>query len=307
MLITGVSGLLGSNLAFNLSDRFEIAGTYHSNPMRFNGYECFPMDLKRADETWSIIRRVKPQMVIHCAAQTGVDYCEEQPEEAFRVNVEGTESLAKAAAHAGSKFVYISTDSIFDGETGGYREDAKPGPVNVYAESKLLGERATQSYAEDHLIIRTNIYGWNVRPKLSLAEWILDGLENGRQVPAFSDIYFSPILVNDLAEVLAEMVAADLTGIYHVAAADRCTKFDFARMVCQTFEKDPELVCSAGSEEVGLKALRPKDTSLDVTKVSKVLGKSMPTVSDGIRRFRLLKENGYVDRLRATLTQGEVN
>ena len=306
ILITGVGGLLGSNLAYTLRDRFEVVGSYHSNPVNITGCTHVTMDLRQADQVESMVQKIKPQIVIHCAAETRVDYCEDRPEEAFRTNVEGTESLAKAAAQAGSKFLYISTDSVFDGKTGGYQEDAVPGPINSYARSKLQGEQVAQAEISDHLIIRTNIYGWNARPKVSLAEWVLERLESRCEVPAFADIFFSPILVNDLAEYLVQMIAMDLTGIYHVAAIDRCSKLDFAMMVCQIFDKDPDLIVASSSEDAGLKAPRPKNTFLDVTKISQALGKPMPSVAEGLRRFRSLKESGYVQGLRSILPEVEV-
>ena len=306
VLITGISGLLGGNLALTLRDLFDVTGTYHLNPVFIKGCASVATDLRQAGESEKVINHTKPHTVIHCAAETRVDYCEEHPEEAFRTNVEATESLASAAAHAGAKFVYISTDSIFDGSSGGYREDTEPRPVNTYGRSKLLGEQAVQAQLENHLIIRTNIFGWNARRKLSIAEWALDRLENGREVPAFADIRFSPILVNDLADVLVQLIEMDRRGIYHVAASDQCSKFDFARMVCETFEKDPRLIQTTTSEEVGLKALRPKNTTLDVAKVSGDVGEPMPKVLNGLRRFRLLRDNGYVDQLRCSLTQAEV-
>ncbi len=306
VLITGVSGLLGSNLALVLSDCFEIIGTYHQHPLSLNNCEIVSMDIAQADKTWAIIRQVEPHVVIHCAAETRVDYCEEHPEEAFRVNVEGTENVAKGAAHVGAKFVYVSTDSVFDGREGMYSEVSSPNPLNVYARTKLAGEGVLKQHVMDHLIVRTNIYGWNARPKFSLAEWILDRLDHGQTVPGFADIHFSPILANDLAEILVDMIRAGLWGIYHVGARERCSKLAFARMLCRVFDRDMVLIQPANSNEAGFKARRPKDTSFDVKKVTQVLGKPMPGIMDGLSRFRQLFEDGYVSRLRCGFTQEEV-
>ena len=306
VLITGASGLLGSNLALVLNERFEIIGTYNQHPLCLDNCDIVSVDITQADKTWAIIRQVEPHVVIHCAAETRVDYCEEHPEEAFRVNVEGTENVAKGAAHVGAKFVYISTDSVFDGREGMYSEVSSPNPLNVYARTKLAGEGVLKQHVMDHLIVRTNIYGWNARPKFSLAEWILDRLDQCQTVPGFADIYFCPILVNDLAEVLVDMIKADLRGLYHVVASERCSKLDFARKLCKMLDRDAALVRPANSDEAGFKARRPKDTSLDVKKVTQVLGGPMPGIMDGLLRFRRLLEDGYVNRLRSGFTQEEV-
>ena len=304
-LITGVSGLLGSNLVLALSKCFEIAATYHQHPLHLNMCETMPMDITQAEETQAIIRRIKPHVVIHCAAETRVDYCEENPEEAFWVNVEGTQNLARATAHVGAKLLFISTDSIFDGQKGMYNEMATPNPLNIYARTKLAGEHVVRQHGVDHLIVRTNIYGWNAGPKFSLAEWVLDRLDHGQIVPGFADIYFSPILVNDLAEVIVNMINAELRGIYHVGASERCSKLDFAIMLCKVFDRDAALVQLANSDEAGFRARRPQDTSLDVEKITQVLNKPMPGIIGGIWRFRRLFEDGYLRRLRSGLIQDE--
>jgi dTDP-4-dehydrorhamnose reductase len=306
VLITGASGLLGSNLVLELSRRFEIAATYYQHPLHLDDCEMIPMNITQANEAWAIIRRVEPHVVIHCAAETRVDYCEEYPDEAFRTNVAGTQNLAKATAHIGAKFVYISTDSVFDGQIGMYNEEASPNPPNVYARTKLAGEQVVKQHVVNHLIVRTNIYGWNARPKFSLAEWILDRLDHGQIVPGFADVYFSPILVNDLAEILVHMINADLQGVYHAGASEHCSKLDFAGVLCKMFDRDVSLVRPANSGEAGFKAPRPKDTSLDVSKITQVLGRAMPGIVDGLSRFRRLLEDGYVSRLRSGFTQEEV-
>ena len=264
------------------------------------------MDITQAEETWEIVRRLEPQIVIHCAANTQVDYCEEHPEETIQVNVEGTNNVAKGAAYVGAKFIYISTDSVFDGQQVGYSEDTKPSPLNIYARSKLLGEEAIHTHIADPLIVRTNIYGWNALPKHCLAEWVWDRLVHGQIVSGIADIYFSPILVNDLADVLVAMLDADLRGVYHVGASDSCSKFEFARMLCKVFGGNIALVQHTKSAEVDFKANRPQDTSLNVRKVTRTLGRAMPRIMDGLERFRRLHEAGYVSQLRSGVAREEV-
>jgi len=297
VLITGGSGLLGSNLTLTLSDRFEVVATHNQHPFYFGTTKTIEMDITKGNEAYEIIKELEPNVLIHCAGETRVDYCEDHPEEAFQLNVKGTENLVRAVSHFKAKFVYISTDSVFDGLQGMYTEEGFPNPLNVYGKTKLAGEHVVRKLAKDHLIARTNIFGWNPGPKPSLAEWVLRCLEKGQIVPGFSDIYFSPILTTDLAEILAEMIISDLGGLYHIASSERCSKFDFARMISRVFEKNDALVERAFSEGAGLKAPRPKDASLNVRKVTEALGKPMPGVMEGILRFRRQLEDGYVTKL----------
>jgi dTDP-4-dehydrorhamnose reductase len=305
VLVTGAGGFLGSNLVVIFRERFDVTATYFRNPIPAGHCHSLPMDITRSGEVLAVVERLRPEVVVHCAAEARVDYCEAHPEDTFRINVEGARNVAEAARLQGAKFVYISTDSVFDGRKGPYGEEAAPSPRNVYAQSKLHGEQAVQERVGDYLIIRTNFFGWSLKPRLSLAEWILDRLARGQTVPGFVDIYFSPILVNDLAGTLRDMIVMDLRGLYHVGSSQRWSKFEFARNLCRVFGKDMELVRPTRSDDAGLAAPRAKDTSLDVRKVIEAVGRPMPDTLDGLVRFRELIDNGYLDRLRSGIPRTE--
>ena len=306
ILITGTSGLLGSNLVMSLKDRYDVIGTDINNSIKFPDIEYKTMDICVSDSVKEIIFSVKPHVIIHCAAETRVDYCEDNPDAAFLVNVRGTEIIAGACREIGSKIVYISTDSVFDGFKGFYNESDKTAPLNVYAKSKLSGEQVVAKQAGYFLILRTNIYGWNAQAKTSLAEWILDSVSNGKRIPGFEDIIFAPLLVNDLALLIDKMIGRGLGGLYHVNAANKCSKLEFAKMICKLFSKDEALVYAGKSDEINFKARRPKDTSLDISKIKQDLGENMPGVLDGLTHFRQLWENGYVKQLRSGRIPQEV-
>ncbi len=301
LLITGVSGLLGSNLAMSLKDDFEVLGTYHTNPVRWPGVNVQSVNVCSESDVTGAISGFMPACVIHSAAETRVDYCEENPEHAFRVNAESSGLIGAAASRVGARVVYISTDSVFDGRTGGYRETDAEGPVNVYARSKLGGETDIRRSCKDHLFLRTNIYGWNALKKLSLAEWVLRESEEGRTIAGFTDVVFAPVLVNDLSLILRDLLRVNASGTLHVGARDANSKYAFARDICSVFERDPGCVKSACSDDVGLRARRPKNTSLDVTKITELLRKPMPSIREGLVRFRQLWDDGFVESLRMGL------
>ncbi|MBU4185646.1 MAG: SDR family oxidoreductase [Proteobacteria bacterium] len=308
VVIAGVSGLLGSNLVMTMRGKFDTVGTYNQNKIGFDGICMENMDITSGEEVNSTILSAMPDILIHCAAETRVDHCEEYPGDAFRVNVEGTSNLALASAKAGAKMIYISTDSVFDGLKGNYSEKDETNPVNVYAQTKLEGEKAVKKYCDNYLILRTNIYGWNARSKSSLAEWVLNRLKSGdRKIPGFGDVFFSPMLVNDLAHIIEKMIGADLRGLFHVGASDKCSKLDFARMICRVFDENSRRVVPSNSDTINFRARRPKDTSLNVTKVTLELENAMPTVVEGLRHFRELLDSGYVDQLKAIVMNQEVS
>jgi dTDP-4-dehydrorhamnose reductase len=199
----------------------------------------------------------------------------------------------------GAGFVYISTDSVFDGKKGHYSELDPPAPLNVYGESKLAGEKSVLDEHAQCMIIRTNIYGWNIQRKLSLAEWILERLKSRETVPGFYDVLFTPILANDLSIIILEMMDLGLEGLYHVAGSETISKYEFAKQVAKVFGLEEDLVQHKSVVDSTLKAERPNNISLQTTKVSVAIGQEMPNIENGLKRFKFLKANGYVDGLKA--------
>jgi dTDP-4-dehydrorhamnose reductase len=299
--VTGASGLLGANLTLEAVDAgCETAAMFNSHPVAHPGAETIGADLTDADAALDAIGRFRPQWVVHCAALVDVDRCEASPEEATRCNVDMTRNVAIAARRVGAGLVYISTDSVYGGTTGGYREEDQPAPVNVYARSKLNGEVAAVEGHGNPLILRTTIYGWNATEKLGLAEWILWRLESSQRVPGFRDVLFTPLLANDLSDLILRMVEMGLTGLYHVAGSEVCSKHEFACALARVFGLDEGLVDAASIGSSDLRAPRPANTSLRTEKLSRALGMSMPDVVAGLHRFRGLREGGFADRLKAS-------
>lgn len=290
ILVTGASGLLGANFVSvaRKHDRHLVALTHrYSLPDR--DVRSVTVDLTDQQEVKKLIHDLRPTWIVHCAALTNVDLCEEQPETATLVNTTASRNLASEARMVDAGFVYISTDSVFDGEKGQYSEDDRPNPLNVYGQSKLAGEMAVIEELAESLVIRTNIYGWNVQKKLSLAEWMLTKLEAGEPLPAFEDVIFSPILVNDLSEILISMMDRRLKGVYHVAGSESCSKFQFAVTVADVFGLDRGVIQPTSIANAGLKAPRPRKTSLSTVKASEALGTPMPDLLSGLQRFKLLR------------------
>ncbi len=288
ILVTGASGLLGANLlaALGAAGLPATATSRAAGPA--GGARFLPADLSVPGEARRVVDAARPAVVVHAAALTSVDGCEKDPPAARRMNVDATLGLAAAARGAGARFVYISTDSVFDGVKGGYAEGDATGPLNVYAATKLAGERAAGEACPGALVVRTNFYGWNHQKRESLAEWIVSRLRSGQEVPGFEDVVFSPLLVNDLCGILLEMIRKPLSGIYHAGSPDSCSKHDFAVRISRAFGLPPERIRRTRVAEAALAAPRPLNTSLAVGKLARDLGRSLPTVDAGIARFREL-------------------
>lgn len=301
LFVTGVSGLLGSNIAFMASHNFEVYGSYNTNPVNIAGCKCFKLDLTGSAKVSEAIDAIKPDLIIHCAANTNVDYCEKNHSEAWNQNVIGTENIAFAADKNESFLIYISTDSVFDGLRGCYSEDDIPNPVNYYALTKLEGERILQESNLEYLIARTNIYGWNFINKNSFAEWIIHSLQACNETTLFYDVFFSPILINNLIEFLFDLYDKDVRGVYHISGSERCSKLHFGEMIAEIFRLDSRYIQPIRVDEKNLFAPRPRDTSLNISKVSKLSDLKLLNVYEGLLEMKKLMDNGYINTFRKTL------
>ncbi len=297
LLITGSSGLLGSNLAKIAAPLFDVYAAYNTNKVHIKDVSNFSIDLSSPDAVLRL-NEISPEVIIHCAANTSLDECELNPEKAYNQNVLTSINVARSARTTGAYLIFISTDSVFDGKKGDYREEDTPNPVNVYSKTKLEAENQVFSIHPGSCIARVNIYGWNKREKFSLAEWMLDKLENNQELTGFKDVFYTPILVNDLAEYLFRIIDLRYEGILHIGQRESCSKLDFAYMVADVFNLDANLIKPISIDDLNLEAPRPKNCSLNTAKAEDALGIPMPGVRQGLETMKRLRQEGYVRELK---------
>lgn len=288
LLVTGVSGLLGGNLAVEAAGQHQVTGVFNANMVVVGGIQTLRADLSRPAEVQRTFESTQPDWVIHCAAATDIDRAERDPDWAFRLNRDMPRLLAEAARETGARFVYISTDAVFDGEGAPIVESVLPQPTTVYGESKLAGEQAALKASPGSVVVRTNFFGWSPVRARSLAEWFLDHLVRGEACPGFTDVRFSPILVNDLAGALLKLLALGASGVYHIGGATCLSKYEFGRRVAMVFGLDQSLIRPASVDEAGLRAPRSKYLCLNSRRAELALGMSMPFLEDGLERFKAL-------------------
>ena len=284
MMITGVSGLLGNNLALYFRDRFEVVGIYHTHKVDIEGIRTVCVELCSAEETAEAIRRFTPDIIIHCAALASPDLCEVNRDLAERVNVASVANIVEALKDREVKLIYISTDLVFDGEKGNYSETDTVNPINFYGETKYKGELEALRH-EKTIVARTNIFGKNILDKRSLAEWIIYELSNKRQITGFTDAIFSSIYTIELARLLEQALEAGLSGIYHFASKDSLSKYEFAVELAKAFGLDTTLIRPSSIDDFGFTAKRAKNVSLNVIKLGRDIKADMPTIQSSIQSF----------------------
>ena len=284
VLIFGVSGLLGNNLAYCWRDMFHVYGVYHQHAAEIEGVETKQLNALNEELLKQYIHWVKPDVIVNCAALANIDYCEENPDEAKLLNIDLVKKTVNAIKGKNIKFIHFSTDNVFDGTKGGYTENDAINPVNVYGHTKYAGE--LEALKNDGAIVaRTNIFGWNIQEKFSLAEWCISELSEKRIINGFTDVYFSSIYTFDLADILHDALKKNIKGVYHMASSSSMSKYEFLVKVAELFKLDARLIKPALVEDFPFKAKRPRNLSLCVSKLSGQLEKKIPPVIDSLNRF----------------------
>lgn len=299
LLVTGASGLLGLNLAVQAAESHTVTGVVRAHSLHGAPFEVRCVDLCLSGTASRLLEEVRPDAVIHCAAMALLDECEADPERAWMVNAELPGLLAEAADRYGCRFVTISTDGIFDGRGGVYRETDQPNPLSTYARTKLAGEMAALQANPDALVVRSNFYGWSLHGVRSLAEHFFYSMHAGRKVYGFTDVIFCPLLVNRLADLLVRMVEDGLSGLYHVFSRGSMTKYEFGVALAKTCGLPEDLIAPSTIAESGLKAARSPRLEMCSEKAEKALGLEFPGPGDGLADFFELYRQGYAERLLA--------
>lgn len=297
LLVTGVSGLLGLNLAWLTADRFQVTGVLRGKravavPGRAP-FDVVEADLTIPGQIERVLEQIQPDVVVHCAALTELDRCELHPEEAYQTNTMMTGMLARAVARSGARLLHISTDAVFDGSRGGYTEEDAPNPINVYGRTKLEAERLVSEACPDALIARVNFYGWSWQGSRSLAEFFFNNFSAGIPFFGYNDVLFAPLLVNDMVEIFLRMLERQLSGIYHVVSSEFQSKYEFARLLAREFGFDENLVTPASFHTGRLRAPRSPRLNLCNDRLVRALGQEMPDQQTAMRRFVALYHQEY--------------
>jgi dTDP-4-dehydrorhamnose reductase len=286
-LITGAAGRLGYQLCRHLAaGGAAVAGHIHEHGIGDPAIREVRADLADGDAVARLVAGSGARIIVHTAGLTDVDGCEAHPDDARRLHVDATANLARAAQRAGARFIHISTDHLWDGARAMVDEETPTAPVNVYARTKRDGEIAAMAECRDALVLRTNIFGRGRPWRPSFSDWIERGLRERRTLTMFTDVYFTPIAMELLCPIIAEMAQRGASGLYHAAGGERLSKYDFARRLADAFGYDPAPIVPVSVGDVALTAPRPNDMSLATDKIARFLGRSMPDCRASLSALR---------------------
>lgn len=299
VMITGARGLLGLNLALQAAEEYEVVGIDKLDTLRPTVFKALQADLLAPGAVANVLEQVQPDWVIHCAALANMDDCENQPELAQRLNAELPGVIARETADRGIRTVHISTDAVFDGTRGNYSEADVPNPLSVYARTKLEGEGAVLAASDQAIVARVNFYGWSSSGDRSLAEFFFNNLQAGQPMNGFEDVLVCTLQVNQLAEILLEMLEKELNGLYHVMSSQQISKYHFGVALAQKFGFDPGLIRPISVKDAGLTAQRSPNLTMNTTKLTAALGRTLPDIESGLERLYQLYKDGYREHLKS--------
>jgi len=287
ILVTGGSGLLGHKLVKELLLRdYEVCAIHnrHEIGITHRNLKKIRLDLVNNVALEDLILKVKPEVIVHVAAYTDVDGCEVNKSYAWRVNVEATRSIVRAARVVKSFLIYVSTDYVFDGEKGMYRESDVPNPINYYGLTKLISEEIVKSSDLLYTIVRPSaIYGIGFG-KLNFALFVANRLSNGESIKALIDQYVSPTLNTYLAQAITEIVELRPMGILHIAG-ERMNRYEFAVKIAEVLGLPKELINKGKMHEMNWRAKRPKDSSLNIERAKQLLKTKFYDTDSALKLF----------------------
>ena len=289
VLVTGSNGLLGQKIIYSLIERKDIDLLASSKGLNRlitkSGYKYIDLDITKNDEVKKVFENETPDAVINCAAMTNVDYCEENQDSCWEINVNAAENLAKSCEVSKSHLLHLSTDFVFDGKSGPYTEDDKPNPLHFYAKSKLKSEEIVKKIMTNWTIARTIIiYGiTDNMSRSNIVLWAKSEIGKGNTINVINDQYRSPTLAEDLAKGCISIIDKSAYGLYHLSGPKTYSILDLVYQVADFYNLDKTLILPVTSASLNQSATRPLSTGFDITKAKKDLDFNPVDFLEGIK------------------------
>jgi len=287
LLITGGSGLLGSKITTLATEKGYEAYSGYNQHKSVNGTPI-KLDICNKKNVQTVFKKIRPHAVVHAAALTNVDKCEEDMELARTINIEGTRNIVKSSERHDAFLVYVSTDYVFSGEKGLYTETDETKPINIYGLTKLEAEKTVKASTVTWCIVRPSvIYGATpAAGKTNFALWVINKLRNNEPMKIITDQWVSPTLNTNLAEMILETIEKRHTGTYHLSGATPINRYDFATKIAETFQLDKKLISKAKSSDMNWHAKRPRNTSLNIEKATNTLDKKPLKIEEALNTLK---------------------
>jgi len=278
ILLTGANGLLGRHLVKKLAEKgYEVIATAKGeskiNSISNGKVKFFSLDITDGAAVNKLMNEVRPDVLLHTAAMTQVDECELNKIDCWNTNVTATRFLIDSAKETKSRIIFISTDFVFDGLHGPYKEEDEPNPVNYYGSTKLAAEKAVIQSGLDWAIVRTVLVVGNTEDgqRQNILTWVKEKLEKGETIKVVDDQVRTPTYVEDLADGIILILEKKSKGIFHIAGKDTLTPYQIARQTAEFLKLNSKLIEKSDASNFTQAALRPPTTGFKIDKAKNEL------------------------------------
>ena len=292
IVVTGSNGLLGQtlvNLLKKQPEKYQVFGLSRgANRSCRNDFVYHNIDITQKGLLTACLQEIQPDCIVNTAAMTNVDACEEYKEECNRLNITAVESLSEFCKAHGIHLIHISTDFIFDGAQGYYKETDPPNPLSHYGHSKLKSEEVVVNSNISYTILRTILVYGNV-PNLgrsNIVLWVREMLKEGKEITIVNDQYRMPTYVEDLAVACQISIDKKVKGIFNISSNTLLTIYEIAQQVAEVFELDQQLIKPISTAQLNQRAARPPKTGFDLSKTNKELQFFSKSFQDDLQRFK---------------------
>lgn len=297
ILIIGGSGLVGRVLINRIKHIAEVHATYNTTTINIEGDKFYKLNVVDKTSVNALMQEINPDIVIDAAYKRNTMYCEDNQDEAYKVNIDGVRNVVNACKITNSKMVFFSSDQVFDGSKRRYLEEDELAPLNVYGKQKVIAEKIVKDNLDDWLILRASyIYAWSPGSD-NFISWVLNELNNMCGVKISCDQFVTPIHVDNVVDMLIKLLEIGRTGIYHIGDGECLSKYEFVKMIKETFNLDEAMIIPVSSEELNQTVIRPKNNCLDLRKIKNEFDFSKYGIKNGLeimKKERIVR--GYPSR-----------
>lgn len=298
LLIIGGSSILGLNLGVLFLNQYEVFSFMHNRNVNLNKINTIkPKDFTEL-RLRKAIKKINPLIIINTAGFTNVELCEKFPNKAKLSNVDLAKIIATICSGFNIKLLHFSTDHITPGSTKFFTENELAVPKNVYSITKHNAEKIIMDVNPDSLIIRTNFICWGTSYKQSFTDWIIYNLRNKNNVTLFEDVYFTPILVNLIFEIIIILLKKNLTGIYNISSSERLSKLEFGLILANNFNLDKGLISAGKLKDRKDLVNRPLDMSLSNKKVIEDTDFNIIDIEKQISIFKTKENDSFIKKIK---------
>ena len=277
ILITGAFGQLGHALQSILSKKSNYELICTGRKVK-KGQEGIPLDIRNQVALKELINTTAPDILVNLAAMTNVDACELNPKLAGEINVAGLEHICDSFK---GKIIHLSTDYVFDGTSGPYKEDDPLNPISIYGKTKLASEHILLEKDIKNLVIRGNVlYDYSPHTSASFLNWVVSSLKGNQEIKVVEDQFNNPTWTRSMSDIIELSIENDLEGIIHWGDSVHISRFEFAKLIAKKFSLNESLIKPVLTSELNQPARRPLQSGLSTEKLVNMLDIIPPSIDD---------------------------